>query len=228
MGHPMKPSHGETSPRTRAWPRLRGFYDGGEMPKRSLRLKLDRSAEEQRALEEALAGDREAYGRLVTMHFGGVYALLYRLVGNPEDAEDLAQETFVRAFRALPKAFTGTDLRPWFSRIAVHLFYDHLRRRGRGAAVVQLDPIAMDPSGSEPQPLSELEHKEAQALLAAAIERLPARLQVVLNLRIVEGREYPEVAKVMGLKIETVRTQVHQARRLLLRLLGPWFGEENQ
>ncbi|MCB9907259.1 MAG: RNA polymerase sigma factor [Planctomycetes bacterium] len=198
------------------------------MQRRSLRLKLDRAGEERRDWQAARDGDRDAYGRLVAQHFGGVYGLLFRLVGSPEDAEDLAQETFVRGFGALPEAQEGGNLRPWFTRIAVHLFYDHLRKRGRGAGVVQLDPLAEQVDGREPEPMAAMEQREAQALLGAAIERLPQHLQVALNLRVVEGRDYPEVARTMGVKVATVRTQVHQARRLLLRLLSHWLGEEDR
>ena len=114
-------------------------------------------------------------------------------------------------------------MRPWLTRIGVHLYYDHLRKRGRGARVVALDPLAFEPEGGELEPLEAMAGREAQALLAEAIGRLPERLQVVLVMRVVEGREYDEVAKVVGLKPATVRTQVSQGRKLLMRLLDPWL-----
>ena len=195
------------------------------MERKPLRLKLNRSEEERRDLELAQTGDREAYGRLVRLHFGGVYGLLFRLVGSPEDAEDLSQETFVRGWGALGAVQAGSSLRPWLTRIAVNLFYDHLRRRGRGAAVVELDPIAHEPSGREPEPLDQLQSRESQAVVAAAIERLPERLQAAVIMRVVEGRDYEEIAQVMGLKTATIRTHVWQGRRLLMSLLRPWLGD---
>ena len=194
------------------------------MEREKLRLRLDRTGQEARDLSMAQAGDREAFGRLVEKHFGGIYGLLIRMVGSPEDAEDLAQEVFVRAWKSLASISTGDALRPWLTRIAVNLFYDHLRKRGRGLKMVELDPLAADPGGRELEPFEELDGRESQALLAAAIERLPERLQAAVILRVVEGRSYAEVATSMGLKQQTVRSHVAQGRQLLMRFLKPWFS----
>lgn len=194
------------------------------MEREKLRLRLDRTGQEAQDLSMAQAGDREAFGRLVEKHFGGIYGLLIRMVGSPEDAEDLAQEVFVRAWKSLASISMGDALRPWLTRIAVNLFYDHLRKRGRGLKMVELDPLAADPGGRELEPFEELDGREAQALLAAAIERLPERLQAAVILRVVEGRSYEEVATSMGLKQQTVRSHVAQGRQLLMRFLKPWFS----
>ncbi|MDF1838535.1 MAG: sigma-70 family RNA polymerase sigma factor [Planctomycetota bacterium] len=193
------------------------------MERETLRLRLDRRAQEVRDLSSAGSGDRAAFGRLVEMHFGGIYGLLFRMVGNPEDAEDLAQEVFVRAWKSLGSISDDEALRPWLTRIAVNLFYDHLRKRGRGLRVVELDPLAADPGGREMEPFEELDNREAQALLGAAIERLPERLQAAVILRVVEGRSYEETAAAMGLKQQTVRGHVAKGRQLLMRFLKPWL-----
>ncbi|MCA9000622.1 MAG: sigma-70 family RNA polymerase sigma factor [Planctomycetes bacterium] len=193
------------------------------MERERLRLRLDRDGQEVEELSAARSGDRAAFGRLVEMHFGGIYGLLFRLVGNPEDAEDMAQEVFVRAWKALGTAPEGEGLRPWLSRIAVNLFYDHLRKRGRGLRVVEMDPLAVDPGGREREPFEELDRREAESLLGAAIERLPARLQAAFVLRVVEGRSYEEVAHIVGLQEQTVRSHVSKGRQLLMRFLKPWF-----
>ena len=198
------------------------------MHRRALRLNLDRSGQEEKDLALARTGDREAYGRLVKAHFAGLYGLLFRLVGNPEDAEDICQEAFVKAWRNLNTLAEAAPLRPWLTRIGVHLFYDHLRKRGRGVPVVALDPLVQDPKGAEVEPLDALVGREAQALLGEAIGRLPERFQVALVMRVVEGRDYDEVAEVVGLKPATVRTQVSQGRKLLMRLLEPWLRERGE
>jgi RNA polymerase sigma-70 factor (ECF subfamily) len=221
----MKISHGETTYDPIAARCAAMLQDRKPMERERLRLKLDRSGQEGKDLSSASGGDRAAFGRLVEMHFGGVYGLLFRLVGSPEDAEDLAQEVFVRAWKSLDTLADGQSLRPWLSRIAVNLFYDHLRKRGRGLRVVDLDPLAAEPGGRELEPFEELDGREAQALLGAAIERLPQGLQAAVVLRVVEGRSYAEVAESMGLKQQTVRAQVAKGRQLLMRLLKPWFSE---
>jgi RNA polymerase sigma-70 factor (ECF subfamily) len=219
----MSNSHGETTYEHHAARQDALVQDRRFMDREKLHLRLDRSGQEVRELTAAGDGDRAAFGRLVEMHFGGIYGLLFRMVGNPEDAEDLAQEVFVRAWKSLGSISEGEALRPWLTRIAVNLFYDHLRKRGRGLRVVELDPLAADPGGRELEPFEELDAREAQALLGAAIERLPERLQAAVILRVVEGRSYTEVATAMGLKQQTVRGQVAQGRRLLMRFLKPWF-----
>ncbi len=220
----MSISHGETTYKHRAARRGAVVQDGVRMEREKLRLRLDRKGQEVRDLSAAGDGDRAAFGRLVEMHFGGIYGLLFRMVGNPEDAEDLAQEVFVRAWKSLGSISAGEALRPWLTRIAVNLFYDHLRKRGRGLRVVELDPLAADPGGREMEPFEELDSRESQALLGAAIERLPERLQAAVILRVVEGRSYEEVASAMGLKQQTVRGHVAKGRQLLMRFLEPWLS----
>ncbi|MEZ5973745.1 MAG: RNA polymerase sigma factor [Planctomycetota bacterium] len=81
------------------------------------------------------------FGRLVERHFGPLYGLLYRLAGNPEDAEDLCQEAFVRAWSALPNLRPESRLAPYLAQVGLHLFYDQLRARGRRPSGVRLDPL---------------------------------------------------------------------------------------
>lgn len=180
------------------------------------------ASEESRLVEQALGGDRSAFDRIVRARFGQIYGILFRLVGNHEDAEDLAQECFVRAYRSLRFYRGEGSLGGWLARIAVHLARDHGRRGGRSAEVVGLPP-AFEPSASELDPGQELSHKELAHRLAESVERLPRPLRVALMLRVLEGMEYEEVAEATGMRPGTVRTQVMKARRLLMRWMGPWL-----
>lgn len=221
----MRNSHDKTTYESSATRQGGLVQDRKLMEREKLRLRLDRTGQEATDLSAALEGDRPAFGRLVEMHFGGIYGLLFRLVGSPEDAEDLSQEVFVRAWKSLGSLADGDAMRPWLTRIAVNLFYDHLRKRGRGLRVVELDPLAADPGGRELEPFEELDNREGQALLGAAIERLPEKVQAAMVLRVVEGRSYDEVAAALGLKEQTVRAHVVQGRRLLMRFLKPWLSD---
>lgn len=176
---------------------------------------------DERWIAAAQAGSREAFDALLRGHYRRVHGTLFRLVGNPEDAEDLAQETFVRAWKSL-RFYTGkAPFGAWLVRIAVHLATDHFRARGRGAGVVGLEALAVEPAAAAVEPGERMGQVEARRLVAAAVDELPENLRVAVVLRVLEGRPYEEVAAATGVRPGTVRTQVMRARKLLERLLAP-------
>lgn len=170
----------------------------------------------------ARSGDREAYDALVRTHFVAVYSFLHRLAGNPEDAEDLAQETFVRAHAALERWRGDASFATWLFHIARHLEID--RRRARAAS--QSTPLDADLPGASARDASdEAQRGELVRRLSSELQRLPEHLRAAIVLRILEGREYDEIGAILGVRPATARTQVMQARRMLLRRLGPELGE---
>jgi RNA polymerase sigma-70 factor (ECF subfamily) len=178
-------------------------------------------------VERARSGDRSAYDALVRRHFGAVYRMLHRLIGNAEDAEDLAQECFVRAHGALSWYRSEAPFEAWLRRIALHLARDHFRRRSLRSAR-QTEELEFVPDRPEQRPESEVGRRELSARLAAAIERLPERLRTPLVLRALEGLEYEDVGRATGVTPATARTQVMQARKRLLRALAPWLGQRKE
>ena len=170
----------------------------------------------------ARACDRRSFDGLVRLHFSRIYSLLFRLVGNHEDAEDLAQECFVRAWRSMRWFRQEGAFSSWLRRIALHLGRDHLRARGRR---VPEGPLAVEPSPPEPGqgPPEETHRREMMRALRAALERLPERLRAPFLLRVFEGLEYDEVGRTTGVTPGTARMHVMKARRLLLRWMEPWL-----
>lgn len=181
----------------------------------------DRASADERWIAAAQAGDREAFDLLLRRHYRRIHGTLFRLVGNPEDADDLAQETFVRAWKSLRFYNGKAPFGAWLVRIAVHLATDHFRARGRRAGVVGLEAMALEPAAAGGEPGERLSQVEARRLVAEAVEELPTNLRVALVLRVLEGRPYEEVAAATGVRPGTVRTQVMRARKLLERLLAP-------
>lgn len=190
------------------------------------------AAEVATLVRRAQRGDRNAFDALVRAHFVPVYSFLHRLVGNPEDAEDLAQETFVRAQLALERYRSDASFSTWVLRIAHHLAIDHRRLMGRAHRATSFS--ALDDKGharvlafAAPSHSSgdELQQRELVRALAGALQRLPDRLRAVLVLRALEGREYDEIGAIVGVRAATARTQVMQARRMLLRWLAPQLGD---
>ena len=175
--------------------------------------------DERALVERARAGDATAYDGLVRAHFSRVYAVAFRLIGNHEDAEDLAQETFVRAHRSLAWYRAEGRFSTWLYRITVHLARDRFRRDGRRPVEGTLLPASEPPARSGPR--EELDRREVQRVVIDALRRLPERLRVPLVLRTLEGMDYADVASATDVTIETARTQVMKARRELARLLRP-------
>jgi RNA polymerase sigma-70 factor (ECF subfamily) len=191
--------------------------------------RLEESREREAALvRRARAGDREAFEELIRAHLTATYALLFRLVDNHEDAEDLAQECFVRAWRALPTHRGERSLAPWVRKIALHLARDHHRiraRRGelRGRSERTGEDTPESVRDARRGPSDEAGGRELMLGMHSALERLPARLRATLFLRVLEGLEYDEVGRAVGVTPATARTRVMQARKLLLRWMGPWL-----
>jgi RNA polymerase sigma-70 factor (ECF subfamily) len=169
----------------------------------------------------ARAGERGAQGELLRRYYASIHATAFRLLGNPEDAEDLAQECFVRAFRSLA-FYRGTgSFEGWLRRIVVHLAQDRFRSRGpRPVAVGLSEALA-----ARGEPHHALEGRELRIVLADALESLPADLRLALILRTREELEYEAIAAQTDVTPETARTRVMKARRMLLRWLAPYLGE---
>ena len=178
---------------------------------------------EAELLVRASAGDRAAFDELVRHRFGEIYRLLHRLVGNHEDAEDLAQDCFVKAYRSLRFYRGEGTFAAWLARIAVHLARDHHRHRGRQLRTIALELAEVEPAA---RPTEELTQRELVGLVGDAVEDLPSNLRAALVLRVLEGRDYEDVARATGMKRGTVRTQVMKARKRLMASLRPWLGGE--
>ncbi len=181
----------------------------------------------------AAQGDRSAFAALIRVFRPEVQRVALRLVGNHEDAEDLAQESFIRGWRGLTR-FTADctspegaaeRLGPWLLGITVHLARDLQRKRSRAprreAAAVALQLTESLAAKAADGPEAQGKHRETQALLDAALASLPERLRTAIVLRAFEGLDYATIAEITGLRAATVRTQVVQARRALKRILGP-------
>jgi RNA polymerase sigma-70 factor (ECF subfamily) len=184
-------------------------------------------------VEGAAGGDRSAFASLIRVFRPEVQRIALRLVGNHEDAEDIAQETFVRAWGQLGRFAEGHGsmevaaerLGGWLVGTTVHIVRDLQRQKSRGprreaaAAAMQLAERIAARSSDEPD--AQGSQRETQQLLNAALAALPERLRTALVLRTFEGLSYEAIAEATGLRAATVRTHVMQGRRALRRILGP-------
>ena len=188
------------------------------------------SAEEQ-FLERLRAGDGLAFNRLVEERHGDIYALLYRLTEDPEEARDLTQETFLQAFRHLANFRGDADLRTWLYRIAVNQARNRWRwwKRRRRDRTVSLDapvaegsdaPLSAGLAGDEGlDPERQALAREREAALHAALKSLSRPYREVIVLRDIEGLSYEEVAGTLDLNVGTVKSRLNRGRTELRRRL---------
>ncbi len=161
----------------------------------------------------ALAGDAAAFEEIVRRHERRVYGVARRLLGRPEDAEDAAQEAFLRLYRALGKLDPTRPLAPYLYRITVNACRDLGRHRRRSGAVsLEEVPAAAEPAAPGTDPAEATRLAEERRIAAAALMALPERQRAALVLRDVQGLTTGEVARVLGTTEVTVRTQISRAR----------------
>lgn len=165
------------------------------------------------------AGSEGAFAALVARYREPVYRYLRRMAGNPEDAADLTQEVFLRAYRALPRFEGRCALKTWLLRIATNAYLDQRARLRREA--LPLEAVAAWPDGPERGPESAAERAEWRAVVEAAVRALPPRQRAALVLRVYGGHTYAEVAQILGCAEGTVKAAVFAALARLRARLGP-------
>ncbi len=187
---------------------------------------------EEGLIDRARAGDREAFNRLMEAHLPRVWGAVWRILRHREDTEDVVQEVFLAAYRAIP-AFRGESrLSTWLQRIAITRALNHLDRsaeklrrasRSLDGTVRDMDDPAPDAvparelTAAGPSPLQELEASELRRRLADCLGRLPGIWRAVIALRDAESHSYDEIASTLGLALGTVRSRLARARLALRR-----------
>lgn len=179
----------------------------------------------------ALAGSEPAYGELVRRYERPLFSLILRLVRDPAQAEDLAQEVFIKAIRALASYDPERKFSSWLFKIAHNTTIDHLRRRGLDTEPLEsgeddeLDPLRAVADTRIAGPAVELERREIGAALERAVAALRPEYREVMLLRFRENLPYEEIADITGLPLGTVKTHIHRARKEMADLLtGMGFG----
>jgi len=175
-----------------------------------------------------------SFEALLQLYHKRIYNLAYRLLGDRDEAADLTQETFVRAYKAYP-AFRGAPkaVYPWLCRIAVNGCknrFKELGRRGEHEAFSLDEPLAAGDPGpglevadTSANPVGVVEQRELEAKIQEAIQALPPDFRMVIVLRDMQGLAYKEIADITGLTMETVKARLFRGRGILRRRLSPYL-----
>jgi RNA polymerase sigma-70 factor, ECF subfamily len=178
---------------------------------------------EARLVAQALGGSQSAFEQIVRRYQRPITTLIARMVGDFSLAEDLAQETFVKAFRNLAAFDTTRRLSSWLFRIAHNTAMDALRRSRPPVISIERAPADPETVASEPAAPPAADPVERQALgeaLHACMARLRPEQRSVMTLRYEEGLSFEEIGRILGIPEATARSHVHRARKELSRLLA--------
>jgi RNA polymerase sigma-70 factor, ECF subfamily len=179
-------------------------------------------------VRQCQAGRSEAFDELVIRYRTRVFAMIYNMVHNEQDAWDLAQESFVKAWKSIKRFRRHSSFYTWIYRIVMNVTIDWLRKKqikGVGAEfddavqMKEIDPASRTVPKADPLPHQRLEHAEIRARIDKAIKQLSPEHRAVILMKEIEGMQYHEIAETLGCSIGTVMSRLFYARKKLQHLL---------
>jgi RNA polymerase sigma-70 factor, ECF subfamily len=176
----------------------------------------------QNLIGKARQGDIKAFEQLVTTYQDRVYSHCLYLTGNPDDAQDLAQDVFVQAYKAISSFRHESDFGTWLHRIAVNQWINFCRRQNKITTVSIDEPLFTGDSelvrelaASSENPLDKLERSEFNLMVKEALDRLQPEFRMALILRDIEGYNYDEIAALLDCSLGTVKSRINRGRRAM-------------
>ena len=186
------------------------------------------TATDEELVHRAQKDDERAFGELVTRYESKVYSLAMKMLRNPEDAEDVLQETFLRAYRGIKNFKGNSTFSTWIYRITANSALMKLRKK-------QLPQVSIEDSDERetpisiadwaPGPVEQLLNQEMQRVMDEAIETLPPEFRQVFILRDVEELSNADVAEILDLSVAAVKSRLHRARLKVRNRLAQYFNE---
>jgi len=183
---------------------------------------------DQELVERAQRGDKRAFGLLVEKYQRKLGRLLSRMIRDPAEVEDVVQEAFIKAYRALPNFRGDSAFYTWLYRIGINTAKNYLVALGRRPRVsneIEVEDAENFEDGDELRtiatPETELMSKQIAQTVNETVEALPEELRTAITLREIEGLSYEEIASLMGCPIGTVRSRIFRARETIAEKLRP-------
>lgn len=177
--------------------------------------------DERLLIARAKRGDTAAFEALVNHHAQLVYNLALRTLQNQQEAEDVAQEAFVRAWRGLPRFREQARFQTWLYRIVTNLCYNRLPRLRRELEALPQDEVDSLPDTQQGVETAVISHQQQQQL-QQAIDHLPESYRMLITLRHLQQMSYDEIAAVMDMPLGTVKTGIFRARRQLRQMINDY------
>ncbi|MEN6327019.1 MAG: sigma-70 family RNA polymerase sigma factor [Syntrophomonas sp.] len=178
-------------------------------------------------IEKARAGSLDAFGEMVSQYQDRVYSHCRFLSGNPDDAQDLAQDVFVQAFKGIKSFRNDADFGTWLHRIAVNQWINYQRKNKKGMIFSLDEPlhtkdgeVYRELAASEENISDIIEQSELREILVKALDSLLPEFKAALILRDIEGYDYQEIAKLLGCSLGTVKSRINRGRKALKKKLA--------
>lgn len=212
--------------------------DGGlnvQHPLRAARARLAEQSDEDLILL-VQEGNNQAFDILVGRYKNRLYSYLFRLIGDEGEADEFAQETFVRAYMHADKYRTVARFSTWLYTIATNLVRNRIRNVKRRPKIISMwtdddggeDGRWIDLRDDSPAPDEELDRRRLAGMIQAAIEKIPAKYRPSFVLREINGLSYEEIAASTGLKLGTVRSRINRGRMHFKKAVTPLLGEDER
>ena len=177
---------------------------------------MNGQVEDSILVRAAQNGDVDAFEELVRRYQTSIYRVALRMLGSRADAQDAVQETFVRAWRALPRFRHDSAISTWLYRIVTRRALDRIASRRSTGTLNEVEVEA------GPDPAQAAEHQERLRAIRRAMARLPPDQRAALVLREFEGLSYQEVAQVLGASVPAIKTRIHRARLTIIQQTSSW------
>ena len=172
-------------------------------------------------VERVLAGEREEFAELIRRYQAGLYRHAFGMVGDPDAASDLVQDSFIKAYGSLTRCQEPGRFGSWIFRILRNTCLDYLKNRRRSDVSLE-DGAPLATASDDPE--GELERADASRAIRSALEALPEAQREAFLLKHVEGLSYEEIAERLGASVSALKMRVKRAREALLAVLATWQG----
>ena len=190
----------------------------------------DKKNEDTELVALAQEGSTNSFNKLVDKYHSRIYSLTYQMTSNREDAEDLTQEIFIKAFEALPRFKGRSSFYTWLYRIGINKTINYRKKRNRNRPI-SIDALEQDITydevyaelDSKDSPLRHIGLNELQVKLNEAMQKLSFKHRTVVVMHDIEGIPHDEIAKIVGVSVGTIRSRLFYARRQLQADLGEYI-----